>query len=308
MTKVVVLDSLFASLDVEEQAAREAGASLERWNGDPGSLADAEVVAHVRTRVDAGLLAAMPRCRVVSRFGSGIDTVDLAAAEAAGVEVVTVRDYCVPELTTHTLALAFALVRRLGETAGRLDASWDVVAAETPLRRHGTATVVGMGSIGRSVASALVALRYDVLAVTRRAQEAAHRLAARVVDLNEGLAAADIVFLHAALDETTRELVDAPRIAAMRPGAILVNTARLGLMDSAAVATALDERRLGGLALDGLLPTDSPLRRLAGDPRVLVTPHVGWYSEESATTLRREAIAKALAALAALPEAGAVRS
>src|SRR5207253_3720677 len=120
MKKVVVLDSLFDSLDIEELAAREAGATLARWDGDPDSLADADVVAHVRTRVDAELISAMPRCRVISRFGSGIDTVELEAAREAGIAVVTVRDYCTRELATHTLALGFSLVRRLAETGHRL--------------------------------------------------------------------------------------------------------------------------------------------------------------------------------------------
>jgi D-3-phosphoglycerate dehydrogenase / 2-oxoglutarate reductase len=302
VTKVVVLDSLFASLDLEEKAARERGAALVRWDGDRHSLADADVVAHVRTRVDAELLAAMPRCRVVTRFGSGVDTVERSAAEAAGVRVVTVRDYCVPELTTHTLALAFSLVRRLAETAVRLDSSWGEVATATSLRRHGTATVVGVGSVGCAVAAALRSLGYEVLAVTRHACAAARAVGAEVVGLADGLAAADLVFLHTALDDSTRNLLDARRLALMRPGAILTNTARLALVDEAAVADSLDEGRLGGLALDAHLPPSSPLRRFAHDPRVVVTPHIGWYSEDSAAILRRAAIANALAALAEAEE------
>ncbi len=305
MTNVVVLDSLFASLDVEEQAAREAGATLIRWNGDPDTLAEADVVAHVRTRVDAGLISAMPRCRVISRFGSGIDTVELDAAHEAGIAVVTVRHYCTRELATHTLALAFSLVRRLAETGDRLDSSWDQVAAATPLRGYHRATVVGLGAIGQAVAGALVALGYEVRAVTRHAGSVALDLGARPVDLEEGFTAGDIVFLHTALDETTAGLVDARRLELMPAGAVLVDTARLRLLDEAAVAVALDNRRLGGLALDAIVGPSSPLRRFADDPRVLITPHVGWYSEESAATLRRAAIVDALAAFSA---EGAVRS
>ena len=297
MTKVVVLDGLFASLDVEEQAAREAGATLERWDGDPGSLADADVVAHVRTRVDAELMSAMPRCRVISRFGSGSDTVDVRAASAAGITVVTVRDYCIRELATHTLALTFSLVRRLADTAGRVDTTWDEIAAATPIRDYTSATVVGLGSIGKAVAAALVALGYDVRAVSRQARSHAVDLGAEPVQLEDGLAAGELVFLHTALDESTARLLDARRLRLMPPGAILVDTARLGLLDEAAVASALEAGRLGGLALDALLPPSSPLARFAHDPRVLITPHVGWYSQESATRLRWAGIADALAAI-----------
>lgn len=307
MTNVVVLDSLYASLDVEEQAAAEAGATLSRWDGDPGSLVEADVVAHVRSRVDAELISAMPRCRVISRFGSGIDTVELNAAREAGIAVVTVRHYCTQELATHTLAIAFSLLRRITDTGNRLDTSWDEVAAATPIRGYQRATVVGLGAIGRAVASALVALGYEVRAVTRHGRSEAVELGARPVHLEEGFASGDIVFLHTALDDTTARLVDARRLELMPPQALLVNTARLRLLDEDAVADALQSGRLGGLALDAILGPSSPLRLLVGDPRVLITPHVGWYSEESAVRLRRATIVDALAAFAAASE-GVVRS
>ena len=112
---VVVIDSLFESLDVEREAAARYGARVVRLQDDPSLLARADVVAHVRTHVDAELIAAMSSCRVIARFGTGLDTVDLGAAERAGITVVGVRDYCVPELTSHTLALAFSLARRIRE-------------------------------------------------------------------------------------------------------------------------------------------------------------------------------------------------
>jgi D-3-phosphoglycerate dehydrogenase len=297
MTKLTVLDSLFASLDVEQETAAARGARLERWDGDPRSLADADAVAHVRTHINGELISSMRRCRVISRFGSGIDTVDLAAAEAAGIAVVTVRDYCVPELPTHTLALAFALLRRLTSTAGALDRGWNEIAESVPISRYHRATVIGLGSVGRRVAAALVALGYAVSAVTGHSREEAIHLGAEVVPLDEGLARADVVFLHASLDAGSRNLVNAQRLQLMRPEAILVNTARLGLMDEAAVADALETGRLAGLALDARLAPESPLRKLIADPRVLITPHVGWYSEEAAELLRRAAIENALAVL-----------
>jgi phosphoglycerate dehydrogenase-like enzyme len=294
VTRVVVLDSLFDSLDVEERAAAALGGSVESWDGDPRSLAGADVVAHVRTRVDADLIAAMPRCRVIARFGTGLDTVDLAAAAAAGMEVVGVRDYCLPELCSHSLALGFALLRRLRETEGRLDASWSEIAAELRIERREQAAVIGLGAAGRRVAAALVALGFDVAAVTSRASDEARALGAEVVSLDEALERAELVFLHVALTDETRGLIDARRLELMRPNAILVNTARLALLDEAAVAAALERGKIGGLGLDASLPPGSPLRRFAGDPRVLITPHLGWFSETSAAELRRRTIADAV--------------
>jgi D-3-phosphoglycerate dehydrogenase len=238
---------------------------------------------------------------VIARFGTGLDTVDLDAAAAAGIAVVGVRDYCLPELTAQTLAIGFALLRRLGETAGRLDATWSTVAVETPLRRGGKVAVVGYGSVGRRLAAALAALGFDVTVATTHAVDEAHAAGHAVGSVDEALAGAELVFLACALTEETRGLVDARRLDLPARGAILVDTARIGLLDEEAVAAALDAGALGGLGLDASLAADSPLRRFAGDPRVLVTPHVGWYSEESATELRRRAIADAVRVARSVP-------
>jgi D-3-phosphoglycerate dehydrogenase len=292
--KVVILDSLFDDLDVERHVAASYAAEIERWDGTVEGLAAADVAMHVRTRVDAGLIDGLTRCRVIGRFGTGLDSVDLAAAGAAGIKVVGVRDYCLPELPTHTLALGFALVRRVGELASEQAASWDVVAAERPVHRRPCAVVVGLGSVGARVAAALVALDYSVIAVSEHGHETAASLAIELVPLDAALARADIVFLHCALDDRTRGLIDARRLALFPRGALLVNTARLGLLDEHAVAAALADGQLGGLGLDAQLAAESPLRRYLGDPRVLVTPHIGWYSVESASELRRKAMAAAL--------------
>lgn len=289
---VVVIDSLFESLDVEREAAARYGARVVRLQDDPSLLARADVVAHVRTHVDAELIAAMSSCRVIARFGTGLDTVDLGAAERAGITVVGVRDYCVPELTSHTLALAFSLARRIRELDG-VQADWDDVVASVPLRGVRCAAVVGLGSVGTAVASALAAMGFDVLAVTSR-PNAARTAGARAVTLEQGLEAADLVLLHLALNDETRGLIDERRLALMRPGAILVDTARLALLDERAVAAALDIGSLGGVGLDARLAPGSPLLPFLADRRVIVTPHVGWYSEASARTLRERAIGDAL--------------
>ena len=296
---VVVLDSLFDSLDIEREVAARYGARVVRLQDDPSLLASAGVVAHVRTHVDATLITAMSDCRVIARFGTGLDTIDLKAAERAGIAVVGVRDYCIPELTSHTLALAFALARRIGVLGG-LEAGWDEIVASVPLPGARCAAVVGLGSVGTAVASALVAMGFDVLAVTSR-PDAAQSIGATPATL-------DLVLLHLALTEATRGLLDERRVALMRPGAILVNTARLALLDERAVADALAGGRLGGLGLDARLARSSPLRRLLTDRRVIVTPHVGWYSEASAQSLRERTIGDALEqALRPRPEEASVR-
>jgi D-3-phosphoglycerate dehydrogenase / 2-oxoglutarate reductase len=289
--QLLVLDSLFDDLDVERAVASARGWEIVRWDRSAAELARADAVVHVRTRVDRDLIAQLTQCRVIGRFGVGLDSVDQAAAAQRRMVVVNVRDYCLPEMTAHTLALAFALERRLTgwRNENWLDTDWQAFAKARPVRGRTRASVIGLGSIGTAVAGALRDLTYDVVTVTTRGRETAERMGLRVVPLEASLLSADFVFLHAALEPATVNLIDRRGLSMLPAGAVLVNTARLGLIDQGAVADALSDR-LGGLGIDARLEADSPLRRFADDPRVLITPHVGWYSERSARVLRERAI------------------
>jgi len=294
---LLVLDGLFDDLDVETAVAASRGWSVHRWDGSESRLHEAEVVAHVRTRVDRNLIDRMPACRVVARFGTGLDTVDHAAAAEKGIRVVGVRDYCIPELASLTLGLAFALDRRLdGVRTGMLDPddSWQAVASRVPLPGRTTATVIGLGSVGTAVTRALLAIGIAVRVVTRHGADAARAIGAAPVGLSDGLAGAGFVFLHTALSAETQGMIDRQALALMSPGTILINTARLGLLDEAAVAAAMQAGDLGGLGLDARLAPESPLRGLLGDPRMMITPHIGWYSARSARELRERTIRAAI--------------
>lgn len=294
---ILVLDGLFDSLDVETSVAASRGWSVSCWDGSDASLRDAEVVVHVRTKVDQSLMQRMPRCRVVARFGTGLDTVDQATAAQRGIRVVGVRDYCIPELASLTLGLAFALDRQVdGVRTGRLgaDDSWQAVASRVSLPGRTTATVIGLGSVGTAVTRALVAIGIRVRVVTKRGADAADAIGAKSVGFSEGLAGAGFVFLHAALTPEAQGMIDSRALAVMSPGTILLNTARIGLLDESAVAAAVKSGHLGGLGLDARLAPDSPLRALLGDPRIMITPHIGWYSARSARELRERTIRAAI--------------
>jgi D-3-phosphoglycerate dehydrogenase len=296
--RLLLLDGLFDDLEIERATAATKGWSVERWDGSDATLREAQVVLHVRTRIDAALLDRMPGCRVVARFGTGLDTVDQTATAKRGIRVVGVRDYCIPELATHTLGLAFALDRRIDAISGKrlgIDATWQEVAANFPIPGRTAATVIGLGSVGSAMARALHSLGLTVRVVTRHGADAAIRLGLTPVSLDEGLTAAGFVFLHASLTPETARMIDGSRLRQMDPGTILINTARIGLLDESAVCEAIGAGRLSGLALDAKLDRDSPLRRMAGDPRILVTPHIGWYSARSARELRQRTVLAAIA-------------
>jgi D-3-phosphoglycerate dehydrogenase / 2-oxoglutarate reductase len=259
----------------------------------------ADVLINQYVPITAAVLDALPRCRLVVRYGVGVDNVDVQAATERGVWVANVPDYGRDEVADHTLALALALLRGVVALDRSVrDGTWDLDPAR-PLRRLATLTwgVVGCGAIGTAVARRAAGLGMRVLGYdlpTVRSQAPIER-----VPLEELLEEADLVSLHAALTPDTHHLVGAAALARMRPTAHLVNTARGGLVEEAALLAALDAGALAGAALDVLEhePPDEPGWRLARHPRVVATPHAAWYSEEAFHTLKSEVAREALRVL-----------
>jgi glyoxylate reductase len=245
-------------------------------------------------RIDAGLLDAAPRLRAIANYAVGSDNIDLSATAARGVQVGVTPDV----LTDATADLAFALIlaaaRRLVEgdedvRAGRWR-TWDPRGWLGHDVHGATLAIVGPGRIGRAVARR--AGGFDMRVIT----------AGRGDDLHAVLAQADVVSLHAPLTEQTRHMIDAPALAAMRPTAMLVNTARGGLVDQRALKAALDAGALGGAALDVTdpepLPPDDPL---LGAPRLTVVPHIGSATHRTRERMADLAVDNLLAALSGRP-------
>jgi D-3-phosphoglycerate dehydrogenase / 2-oxoglutarate reductase len=260
---------------------------------------DADVLINQYVPITGEALDALPRCRLVVRYGVGVDNVDVEAAAARGVWVANVPDYGRDEVADHTLALALAVLRGVVVLDRSVrDGVWDLEAAR-PLHRLATLTygVVGCGAIGRAVARraaglGMRVLGYDIPQV--RSEPPIER-----VPLEGLLEAADVVSLHAALTPESHHLIGAAALGRMRPTASLVNTARGGLVDAAALLAALDAGALAGAALDVLEgePPDELGWRLARHPRVVATPHAAWYSEEAFHTLKTEVAREALRVL-----------
>jgi D-3-phosphoglycerate dehydrogenase / 2-oxoglutarate reductase len=300
---VVALDTLLDDVALETATAEDLGWRLRRWDGDPADLKSADAVVHVRTRIDGQLIGRLASCTVIGRFGTGLDSVDRQAAAAAGITVVNVRDYCTAELAAHTVGLALTLFLRLGprhDNAAGQTLSWQRHITANQRVGDAGALVIGYGAVGRRVADALAGLGLHTMVTTRRASTVPGPRV-DVVDLLTGLERADIVVIQRELSAATRGFFGAGLLEHVRPDAILVNTARKDLMDQAAVAAALRRGRLGGIGLDAKLDPDEPIAALLGHPRVLVTPHIGWYSERSLTELRRRTIADTISAYAPPP-------
>jgi D-3-phosphoglycerate dehydrogenase / 2-oxoglutarate reductase len=301
---VVITDCDHDTIDPERAVLDGHGVELRRLQcRTPREVADqagdADVLINQYVPITAEVLDALPRCRLVVRYGVGVDNVDVAAAAERGVWVANVPDYGRDEVADHTLALALAVLRGVVVLDRSVrDGTWDLEAAR-PLRRLATLSygVVGCGAIGAAVAGRAAGLGMRVLGYDLPQVRSGPPI--ERVPLEELLATADVVSLHAALTDQTHHLIGAAALARMRPTAFLVNTARGGLVDAAALLAALDDGKLAGAALDVLEgePPDELGWRLARHPRVVATPHAAWYSEESFHTLKTEVAREALRVL-----------
>lgn len=245
----------------------------------PAALDEAHRLAGVtailtrgKGRVTAALLEGCPALRVVARCGVGLDNIDLAAAQARGVTVVYAPGSTTTAVAEHTVLLLLAASRRLHQLATAVDGgNWAVrdgyVATELAGKTLG---IVGLGAIGRRVATIAQALGMRVVAASRSSQAAG--IAA--LPLDALLGESDAVSLHVALTPETRGLLGERELALMRPGSLLLNTARGALIDQTALLTALDAGRPGYFASD-VLATEPPEagEPLLGHPHVLLTPH-----------------------------------
>jgi D-3-phosphoglycerate dehydrogenase len=246
------------------------------------------------TRVSAGDLERMPALRIVSTCSVGFDHIDVGAADRRGVWVTNVPDYCVEEMADHTLALLLAMLRGvvvLDRDVAR--GGWDHRAAG-PLRRiRGTRLgIVGCGRIGRALGARASALGmevwgFDPLVPPEDLAAAGIRPAA----LEELLAGCAAISLHAPLTPATEGMIGTRELSLVQEGTVLVNTARAGLVDQDALLAALDSGRLLAAAVD-VLPVEPPTPEAPAPrhPRLIVTPHAGWYSPEAEEEVYRRAL------------------
>lgn len=254
-----------------------------------GMIGPCEAVITRNAGLSAGAFEAAERLRVVVVHGAGHDPVDKAAAARKGVTICNTPGTNARSVAELALGLAIAVARGVVD-ADRAERQGTVGFRES--RRFAelagrTALIVGWGAVGRTLGGLLDGLGMDVRVHSLRAPETGSFR--RVASLHDGLAAADLVSLHTPLRDGTRHMLDAPAFAATKPGAILVNTARAGLVDEAALCGALGSGRLAGAALD-VYSAEAPRGPLGTLPNVIFSPHLGGTTEEA---LRRTALAAA---------------
>lgn len=303
--RITIVDSDNESFAEEEAVAARHGLELTRHH----AVTEQETIIAARgadgilvqyAPLTAAVMDALPELKVIGRYGVGVDTVDVPAATARGIAVCNVPDYGVQDVSDHAIALTLSVVRGTAQLDRLVRAGEYGLVPVKPLHRISTLRfgVVGLGRIGAATAVKARALGFTVigsdpmLAVGPRTADGID-----VVEYEELLTTCDVISLHVPLMDSTHHLIGEEALTRMKPGAILVNTCRGGVVDTQAVARALKDGRLKGAGLDVFeeepLPADSPL--LDCDNAVL-TPHASWYSEESYSELKRR-VAEIVAAV-----------
>ncbi|HLF57947.1 MAG TPA: phosphoglycerate dehydrogenase [Thermoanaerobaculia bacterium] len=303
MHRVLIADPLEASgIELLREGGVEAvvlaAADRPRLGEMVGEF-DALVVRSA-TKVTRALLASPGRLRVIGRAGVGVDNVDVDAATERGILVVNAPTANLTSATEHTLALMLALARRLpAADASMKRGEWDRKSFVGIELQGKTLGVVGFGRIGQRVAARARGLEMTVVAFDPFLDPAlASRLGVEMLPLDALLAAADVVTLHTPLTRETHHLVDAARLARMKPGALLVNCGRGGVVDETALLAALESGRLGGAALDVFEAEPPASLDLVRHPRVVATPHIGAQTGEAQERIAIETAHTVLAALA----------
>jgi D-3-phosphoglycerate dehydrogenase len=307
---VAITDYVFSSLDPERAVLEPLGVELRpqqcRSEEEIIALAqDADGVLNCYAKMTARVIEKLKRCKIIARYGIGVDNVDLAAASKAKILVTNVPDYCVDEVSDHALALFLALARRIIPAHGAVTGgAWDVVAHAGIRRLRGqTLGLLGFGKIAKSLASKVEPFGVKVLVYDPYLDPsliAQHGVEA--VSLDRLLAEADAVSIHVPLSPETRHIIGKRELARMKPTAFLINTSRGGIVDEEALAEALKEGRLGGAALDVLSVEPPPVdHSLQQAPNLILTPHLAFYSRESVIELQTKAAEEVARALKGEP-------
>ncbi len=304
--KILVTDYAWPDVEIERQLLAAVGGEL--LVAETGSAAEiirlapqADAVLTCWAKVPEAALEAAPRCRIVSRYGIGLDNIPLAKATELGILVTNVPDFCAEEVSDHAMALLLATARQIVPQAGASRAGgWRRETGRViPRLRGQTLGLIGYGNSARALRPKAAGFGLNVIACTPRLTPGPLADGVEAVNqLDDLLVQADYISIHAPLTDETRGLIDEAALRKMKPNCVLINTSRGAIIDEAALVRALAEGWIAGAGLDVLVqeppPADHPLRSL---PNVILTPHAAFYSEASIAELQEKAARNVAAVL-----------
>ena len=294
---VIVADCDHPSIDIEKGVLKDVCPEI-RWlscrteDEVIAQCQDGEGILIQYAPMTRRVLEQLPRCKVIARYGVGVDTVDLLAASDLGIVVSNVPDYGTNEVSDHALAMMLCLTRKVPQANAQIKrGQWDFRLMH-PVHRHQVQTigVIGMGRIGQAMAHKTHALGMKVVAYDPYVNPDALPDYITLCGLEDLLRQSDVVSVHCPLTDVTRNMLDESMLRLMKPSAYLVNTARGCIVDEVALDKLLTEKKLAGAAMDVLAVEPGPMTHpLFKHENFYCTPHMAWHSEESAQELKRKA-------------------
>jgi D-3-phosphoglycerate dehydrogenase len=292
--KVVLTDYVWESLDVEKKTLAGLADLVALQTKKPEEfLAEAKdcdaLLNTYAGPITAEAMAQMPKCKIIARYGIGVDTIDLDAATKAGIIVTNNPTYCIEEVAEHTMALLLSAARKIAFYDRQVRAGqWAVPPGKPMFRLSGsTLGLVGFGNIARQVAVRAAAFGMRVLFSDPFVKEGQFKEPGRKVELPDLFKESDFVSLHPPLMPQTRKMINDDAFSRMKPTAIVINCSRGPVIDTEALVRALDAKKIAGCALDTVdpepLPNPHPLREREN---VILNPHAAWYSEQAMVGLQ----------------------
>jgi len=292
--KVVLTDYVWESLEVEKKILAGLAELVPLQTKKPeefiAQAADCDALLNTYAGpITAEVMEKMPKCKIIARYGIGVDTIDLDAATRAGIIVTNNPTYCIEEVAEHTMALLLACARKVAFYDRMVRGGRWAVPPGKPLFRLAGSTLglVGFGNIARQVAVRAASFGMRVLYADPFVKEGQFAEPGRKVELNDLFRESDFVSVHPPLTPQTRKMIGDDALSRMKPGAFLINCSRGPVVDTEALVRALDARKIAGCALDTTdpepLPDPHPLR---GRENVIINPHVAWYSETAMVGLQ----------------------
>ncbi len=299
MKKVVITDFAGGNIDIEKNLLEEAGCQVvfpqtQAQDRLIDAIADADYVITQFAPINAAVIAAMSRCKVIVRYGIGVDNVDLKAAAAKNIPVCNIPDYCIDEVADHTLALALDATRQITPSANNVrNGQWKPAVSLSQMHalRNMIVGVIGFGRIGREVAARFKAFKCKVQVFDPVAAPTDIEAAGCVsVSLDEIICGSDLITLHCPSNDHTRYMINVDSIGKMKKGVIIVNSSRGTLIRTEDLIAGLKSGQVAAAALDVTDPEpinfDSELLKF---PTVVVTSHIASVSAQAVRKLREDA-------------------
>jgi D-3-phosphoglycerate dehydrogenase / 2-oxoglutarate reductase len=295
--KVVLTDYVWESLNIEKEILGALADLVPLQVTNPEAFfpeaEDCEALLNTYGGpITSDIMARMPNCKIISRYGIGVDTIDLAAATEAGIIVTNNPTYCIEEVAEHTLAMLLTCARKIS-FYDRLvrKGEWAVPPGKPMFRLAGsTLGLIGFGNIARRVARGAASLDMRVLYSDPFVEAGQFDVPGEKVEFEDLLKESDYLCVHAPLTPQTRGMVGADAFSNMKSTAFIINCSRGPIIDTEALVQALDGEQIAGCALDTTdpepLPTDHSLR---SRENVIINPHAAWYSEQAMGGLQRGA-------------------